>query len=211
MKARMMGDNIPVYKDANDKGNWVTRLVRDSEVKVVNTIEREGRKWLQVKLPDDQEGYLSGDVPMSTEVSLDQLKADFYQKPGVPFDPPRRMQQGDRFYRQTGTVKHDGKEWLRIVDHRVIKGYLSADTKLDSGDVESEEAGPFEQLKARLLKGKLGGRVLLAISAFMFLLSLTTGNLAVYLSISLLFLALGLAATYRSMMKDSSAQEGANK
>ena len=212
MKARMMGDNIPVYKDTNEKGNWVTQLGWDSEVRVVNTLEKEGRKWLQVKLPDNQEGYISGDVPISTEFSLDQLKADFYKKPGVPFDPPRRMQKGDRFYLQTGAVEHDGKEWLRIVEHLVTKGYLSADTKLDSSEVESEETSPLEQLKTRLLKGRLGGWVLLAISAFMFILSLlTTGFLAVYLIISIIFLVLGLAAIYRSMKKDSSAQEGANK
>ena len=206
MKARMMGDNIPVYKDTNEKGNWVTRLGWDSEVRVVKTLEREGRKWLQVKLPDNQEGYISGDVPMSTEFSLDQLKADCYQKPSVPFDPPRRMQKGDRFYLQTGAIEHDGKEWLRIVDHRVTKGYLSGDTKLDSSEVETEEASPLDQLKTRLLKGKLGGWVLLGISAFMFILSLlTTGFLAVYLIISIIFLVLGLAATYRAMKKDSSA------
>ena len=212
MKARMMGDNIPVYKDAIEKGNWVTRLGWDSEVSVVKTLEKEGRKWLQVKLPDNQEGYISGDVPMCTEFSLDQLKADYYQKPGVPFDPPRRMQKGDRFYLQTGTIEHDGKGWLKIVDHRATKGYLSADTKLDSSEVETEDASPLEQLKKRLLKGKLGGAVLLGISAFMFLLSLlSTGLLTVFLIISLIFLLLGVAAIYRSMKMDSSAQKGANK
>ena len=212
MKARMMGDNIPVYKDTSEKGNWVTRLGWDSEVRVGKTIEKEGRKWLQVKLPDNQEGYISGDVPMSREASLDQLKAEFYQKPGVPFDPPRRRQKGDRFYVQTGAVEHDGKKWLRIIDQRVIKGYLSADTKLDSSEVESEAASPLEQLKTRLLKGKLGGWVLLAISAVMFILSLlSTGFLAVFLIISLIFLLLGLATIYRSMKRGSSAQEGANK
>ena len=210
MKARIMGDNIPVYKDADDKGNWVTRLGWDSEVKVVNTFEKEGREWLQVMLPDGLEGYLPGDVPMSTEVSLDQIKADFYEKPGVPFDPPRRMQQGDRFYLHTDTVEHGGSEWLRIVDRRVTKGYLSGDTKLDTGDVESEEVRPFDRFKARLLKGKLGGVILMAIAAVMFMLGPISGD-AIYILIALVFLALGVAAIYRSVMKGDSGGEGAKK
>ena len=212
MKAKMMGDNIPVYKDTNEKGNWVTRLSWDSEVRVVNILEKEGRKWLKVKLPDGQEGYIAGDVPMSMEYSLDQLKADFYEEPGEPFDPPRRRQKGDRFFLQTGTVEHEGKKWLRLIDRRVIKGYLSADTKLDSSEVESEEASPLEQLKTRLLKGRLGGGVLMAMGALMVLFSMfSTGFGAVYLIIALIFLVAGLAAIYRSMKMDSSAQEGAKK
>ena len=145
-------------------------------------------------------------TPLKTrEVILDQLRADLYHQPGVHHKPPRRLQQGDQFLLQSGSVEHEFKRWFKVVDAKGIeKGYIGDSTKLKSAGGASESDDSFGKIKDELLKGKLGGIVLIAIAAILFILAIVSGYFAVYLTLSIIFLALGIGVIVMNTMKNSS-------
>ena len=139
------------------------------------------------------------------EVILDQLRADLYHQPGIQHKPPRRLQQGDQFLLQSGSVEHEFKRWFKVVDAKgTEKGYIVASTKLKSVGGASESVDSFEKMKNELLKGKLGGIILIAIAAILFILAIASGYFAVYLTLSIIFLALGIGVFVKNTMKNSS-------
>ena len=139
------------------------------------------------------------------EVILDQLRADLFHQPGVQHKPPRRLQQGDQVLLQSGSVEHELKRWFKVVDAKgETRGYIVASTKLKSKGGVFESADSFEKIKNELLKGTLGGIVLMAIAAILFILALASGYFAVYLTLSIIFLALGIGLFVMNTMKNSS-------
>jgi uncharacterized protein YgiM (DUF1202 family) len=185
MKAIMMDEEIPVYSSIDDTSISIRTLHKGEEVELGKVTQKKRKTWVEVNLPGDQKGYISGDTKIFAIRKATVMNAAVDVKESANDDARviKTLVKGSTVT-VTGVEKPEGgTDWFKVHDEANIEGYVPTSTKL--------RVVP-ELSQSNAVRNLVTGTIFAAIGVFFTLSNNSTGttNNMVWISYAVIFFGL---------------------
>ena len=151
VKIRIVDSIANVFSKPDLNSALITQLFVGNEAEVGSIVNKADRKWVAVRLPNGQRGYMPGETKIFRlrQVALLQGAVNAHSAPFENSSVTRQYKLNNRFF-ITDVVKQDGKNWVKIRDAAGNEGFIDGQSHLKQIISASKETG-----KKNMLRGSL--------------------------------------------------------
>lgn len=131
MKAILTDEQAPVFPSMEENSISIATFHKGEEMELGKVVKKKGQSWVEVVLPGDQKGYISGDTKIFI-VRLARIMAnstDMMDAPSTSANVLKSLTKGAPITVVFVEKMEDGN-WFKICDETGAQGYIPTSVKL---------------------------------------------------------------------------------
>ena len=131
MRGILVDENVRVYAEPNNQNLSITMLKKGDEFELGKVVQKKREVWVQITLPSEQTGYISGETRIF-EVKRVQFLTDQVAMRDAASDDANLVKNYEKNAVVTaiGVENTGAKGWVKIKDDDGNEGFIRGDARI---------------------------------------------------------------------------------